>query len=53
MARMAADGRTSQEIAQALFVTTKTIDTHLNHTYSKLGIKSRKQISGALAGDPR
>jgi DNA-binding CsgD family transcriptional regulator/tetratricopeptide (TPR) repeat protein len=53
VALMAADGRTSQEIAQALFVTTKTIDTHLNHTYSKLGINSRKQISGALAGEPR
>jgi DNA-binding CsgD family transcriptional regulator/tetratricopeptide (TPR) repeat protein len=50
VARMAAGGSTSQEIAQALFVTTKTIDTHLNHTYSKLGIKSRRQISGALAG---
>jgi hypothetical protein len=48
---MAAEGRTSEEIAQALFVTTKTIDTHLNHTYTKLGINSRKQLAVALAGE--
>ena len=49
VALMAAEGRTSQEIAEALFVTTKTIDTHLNHTYTKLAINSRKQLAAALA----
>jgi DNA-binding CsgD family transcriptional regulator len=49
VALMAAEGRTSQEIAQALFVTTKTIDAHLNHTYTKLAINSRKQLAAALA----
>jgi DNA-binding CsgD family transcriptional regulator len=49
VAQMAAEGRTSQEIAQALFVTTKTIDGHLNHTYNKLGINSRKQLAAELA----
>jgi DNA-binding CsgD family transcriptional regulator len=49
IALLAADGRTSQEIAQSLFVTTKTIDMHLGHTYSKLGINSRKQLAAALA----
>jgi DNA-binding CsgD family transcriptional regulator len=52
VARMAAEGRTSQEIAQALFVTTKTIDTHLNHIYAKLSINSRRQLDSALAGEP-
>lgn len=51
VAQMAADGHTSQEIAQALFVTTRTIDTHLNHTYTKLGINSRKQLPLALASE--
>jgi len=45
---MAARGHTSQEIAQALFVTTRTIDTHLSHTYTKLGINSRKQLPQAI-----
>jgi len=49
VALMAAEGRTSQEIAEALFVTTKTIDAHLNHTYTKLAINSRKQLAAALA----
>jgi hypothetical protein len=45
---MAAEGHTSQEIAQALFVTTRTIDTHLNHAYTKLGINSRKLFPQAI-----
>ena len=51
VARMAADGQTNREIAQALFVTTKTIDAHLNHTYTKLDINSRKQLAQALQVD--
>ncbi len=49
IAEMAAQGHTSRQIAQALFVTTRTVDTHLNHTYTKLGINSRKQLPHALA----
>lgn len=48
VAKMAAAGQTSTQIAQALFVTTKTVDAHLQHTYSKLGIHSRRELSGAL-----
>jgi DNA-binding CsgD family transcriptional regulator len=49
---MARRGRTSQEIAQALFVTTKTIDTALGHIYAKLSINSRSELASALAGEP-
>jgi DNA-binding NarL/FixJ family response regulator len=31
-----------------LFVTSKTVDTHLSHVYSKLGISSRRELGGAL-----
>jgi DNA-binding CsgD family transcriptional regulator len=48
VARMAATGRTSQDIAQELFVTTKTVDGHLNRSYTKLGINSRRQLAAAL-----
>src|ERR1700691_4256189 len=48
VARMAAEGLTSQEIAQALFVTTKTVDSHLGHAYTKLGINSRKLLADTL-----
>jgi DNA-binding CsgD family transcriptional regulator len=48
VAQMAAEGRTSREIAQALFVTTRTIDVHLQRTYFKLNINSRTQLAEAL-----
>jgi Bacterial regulatory proteins, luxR family len=40
--------RADTELAHALFVTTKTIDMHLDRSYSKLGINSRKQLAAAL-----
>jgi DNA-binding CsgD family transcriptional regulator len=48
-AQLAADGRTNREIAQALFVSLRTVETHLTHTYQKLGINSRERLPGALA----
>jgi len=41
VAEMAADGLTNREIAQALFLTTKTIETHISHIFQKLNIASR------------
>ena len=51
VARMAATGMTNREIAQALFVTARTVETHLTHAYPKLGIVSRERLGAALAGD--
>jgi DNA-binding CsgD family transcriptional regulator len=48
VAQLAAEGLTNVQIAQALFVTPKTIQTHLAHTYRKLGIGSRRQLPVAL-----
>ncbi|MCW2986397.1 MAG: transcriptional regulator, LuxR family, partial [Conexibacter sp.] len=50
VARLAAQGLTSAQIAQALFVTPRTIQTHLTHTYRKLDITSRRQLPAALDG---
>jgi DNA-binding CsgD family transcriptional regulator len=49
VAAMAADGQSNRDIAQALFVTVKTVETHLGRAYNKLGISSRKEIAAALA----
>jgi DNA-binding CsgD family transcriptional regulator len=49
VADMAADGPTNREIAQALFVTPKTVEVHLSSVYRKLGISSRSQLAAALA----
>jgi DNA-binding NarL/FixJ family response regulator len=45
---MAARGQSTPEIAQTLFVTPKTVETHLAHTYQKLAIHSRAQLARAL-----
>jgi DNA-binding CsgD family transcriptional regulator/tetratricopeptide (TPR) repeat protein len=50
VARLAAEGMTNRQIAQALFITTKTVAVHLTHVYRKLGVSRRVQLSGALAG---
>ncbi|MCA1841953.1 MAG: response regulator transcription factor [Actinobacteria bacterium] len=41
LARLA-EGRSNREIADALFVTTATVKTHLGHIYAKLGVESRQ-----------
>ena len=38
---MAAEGQSNREIAEALFITTKTVETHLRHAYAKLGVENR------------
>jgi len=52
VAEMAASGMTNRQIAQALFLTVKTIETHLAATYDKLGIHSRRELPEALGGQP-
>ena len=48
VARLAADGLSTPEIAQQLFVTINTVETHLRHAYLKLDIHSRDQLPAAL-----
>ncbi len=49
VADLAAEGLTNREIAQALFVTEKTVEGHLAHAYQKLDIGSRSQLRGVLS----
>ena len=50
VAQMAAEDMSNKEIAQALFVTVKTIEQHLSRVYRKLDLSSRRQLAGALGG---
>jgi DNA-binding CsgD family transcriptional regulator len=50
VARLAAEGLTNREIAQALFITTKTAKGHLSNVYRKLEITRRDQLANALGG---
>ena len=47
--RLAAEGLKNAEIAQALFVTGKTVETHLRSAFQKLDVTSRTQLADALA----
>ena len=53
MAQLAADGMSNKEIAQTLFVTIKTVETHLSQSYRKLEIGSRAQLHKALLTPPQ
>jgi DNA-binding NarL/FixJ family response regulator len=48
IATMAAEGLSNPEIAQALFITKKTVEAHLGNAYRKLDITSRTQLAAAL-----
>jgi DNA-binding CsgD family transcriptional regulator len=47
--RLAARGLRNGDIAQALFISLRTVETHLGHAYRKLDITSRAELSDALA----
>jgi DNA-binding CsgD family transcriptional regulator len=50
IARLAAEGRTNREIAQTLFLSVKTVESHLRGVYAKLDIRSRDELPQALDG---
>jgi DNA-binding CsgD family transcriptional regulator len=52
IAEMAADGASNPEIAQALFLTVKTVESHLTHAYRKLDVTRRSQLAEALVRKP-
>jgi DNA-binding CsgD family transcriptional regulator len=51
VARLAADGRSNLEVAQTLYISVKTVDTHLSRVYAKLGLSgqgARRELATAL-----
>ena len=49
IAQLAADGLSNREIGQRLFLSHRTISTHLYRVFPKLGITSRAELNAALA----
>lgn len=48
VAALAADGLTNREIATQLYVTIKAVEFHLSNVYTKLGIRSRRELPADL-----
>ena len=49
VAELAASGGSNRQIAQTLFVTEKTVESHLGRSFRKLDISSRRQLADVLA----
>ena len=48
IARLARDGRTNPQIGAELYLSPRTVEWHLNKVFTKLGIRSRRELASAL-----
>jgi DNA-binding CsgD family transcriptional regulator len=42
------DGLTYREIGERLFISRRTVETHVAHVFTKLGIASRRELADAV-----
>ena len=53
IARLAAQGHTSREVADELYLSPRTVENHLQRIYAKLGVRGRRELAAALGVDRR
>ena len=46
--RLVSEGYTNHQISESLFVSVRTVETHLSHAFAKLGASSRTGLLKAL-----
>jgi DNA-binding NarL/FixJ family response regulator len=42
---LVAEGLTNREVATRLFISTNTVETHMRHMFTKLGVRSRTELA--------
>jgi DNA-binding NarL/FixJ family response regulator len=52
VAALIADGGTNRDVAAALFVSVRTVETHVASIYRKLGVRSRAELARRLSAGP-
>ena len=52
VARAVVSGLSNREVAEQLYVSTKTVEYHLRNIFTKLGISSRRELPDHLDGAP-
>jgi DNA-binding CsgD family transcriptional regulator len=53
VAALVAEGRTNKEVAAELFLSPRTVESHLSHVFLKLGVRSRTELAAKLQGSHR
>lgn len=53
VAELAASGMTTREVAEALFMSVKTVEANLTRVYRKLGIGSRAELGSRMGASPQ
>ena len=49
VAELVARGLTNREIAELLFLSSRTVEAHLSHVFRKLDISSRAKLAALMA----
>jgi DNA-binding CsgD family transcriptional regulator len=51
VAQLVTEGKSNREIASTLFLSEKTVETHMSHILAKLDVRSREHVAAKLSVD--